>query len=265
MTDQESNDGVLRRYLKNEDSVVRAFRELCAGIEAHNSTLVMVHAAGPGSSELSRKVRFKAVYLEQKNNAQRSAADTTEHTKTHTLTVPASMIQEKLGHLYVPRWFLLKQLSKWYKKSAPVRIAGSWDGEDRLWSAVFKPMLEEIERLQLASEESEQRQQLETDQQQDSDKTTTPVKNIKNQVVKTSVKARRKPQAALLTLQVPTVEWDGWVDLKTQWGKQKVKKTFSAENCVLRFSKSRIYIELPDGKVLIKLASNVRYESPQNL
>lgn len=265
LTDQVFENGVLYRFLHNEDSALRAFRELCSVIEANNSTLAKVQAAGPGPTERSRKIKFEAVYQEADKNSQRSVTDTKQLTRTHSMTVPVSMVKVIDGHLYAQRWFLLKKMAERPKKLYPQRICGSWDGEDQLWNTVFKPLVEEITHIRLASEKSEQRQQICAEKQPDKAKTAAPPKDILAPAAKKSGKAPRKPRAALATLEVPTVEWDEWVDNKTRWGKQKVKRTSSAENCVLRFSGSRIYIDLPDGRVLIKAASNVRYESSLNL
>jgi hypothetical protein len=160
------------------------------------------------------------------------------------------MVEEKAGRLYTPRWFLRKKIIDRHSKPNLLRIAGSWDGETQLWYEVFKPLDDEIKRIrkELGASEINSQQHY-----------TDPIKNLEKQAAKKTATPRPKPRKVLTALKVPTVEWDAWVDAPTRWGKQKIKRTFSAKDCVLRFSYSRIYIDLPDGKVLIKSASNVRY------
>ncbi|MCQ4246077.1 hypothetical protein CXK93_07075 [Stutzerimonas decontaminans] len=265
---QETYDGVIRRALKNEESVRRAFQELCSAIEASNSSLVMVDLAGPGSTEKSRRVRFEAIY-EEVAPGSCDFMEFIEVAKSHTYTVPASVLLEMNGHLYAPRWLLRKKLANVNKHNPPLRIAGSWDGQAQLWDDVFKPLFEEICRIQKIAEAEKvkrkndcedylKRRELNCSQTAKAT-VVAPVGKTLAQKKKNSPKA--KSQDADTILNVSSVEWDEWVEIKTKWGKQRQKKSFSAKDCSLRFSGRRIYIKLPDGRELIKLESNVRWQT----
>ncbi len=79
------------------------------------------------------------------------------------------------------------------------------------------------------------------------------------EAIEAGERKRLAQRASLSALRVQQVEWDEWVMVKTRWGKQREKRSHCAENCTLRFSGARVYIELPDGSELIKAISNVRY------
>lgn len=265
---QETYDGVIRRALKDEESVRRAFQELCSAIEASNSSLVMVDLAGPGSTEKSRRVRFEAIYDEVALGAC-DFMESIEVAKSHTYTVPASLLLEINGHLYAPRWLLRKKLANVNKHNPPLRISGPWDGQAQLWDDVFKPLFEEICRIQKVAEAEKLKRKNDCDdylKRRELDcsqtaKATVIAPEGKTLAQKKKKSAKAKNQDADATLNVSSVEWDEWVEIKTKWGKQRQKKPFSAKDCSLRFSGKRIYIKLPDGRELMKLASNVRWQT----
>lgn len=75
-------------------------------------------------------------------------------------------------------------------------------------------------------------------------------------VARAAAQARSDQRKAKLeAMHVDQVEWDTWVNKRGHM--EKVTRT--AENCTLRFSGERIYIQFDDGREIIKTRSTVRW------
>tara|TARA_B100000965_G_C19517022_1_gene724669 strand:+ start:138 stop:734 length:597 start_codon:yes stop_codon:yes gene_type:complete len=135
----EINGRILQSF-SCEETARSSYNRLCGRIKVCTSSLAKVRPAGKGPTERSRKVRVLAVYVGYPEDYRVPV----EVVHEHTITIPASTVKEIAGSLYVPRWFLRKalidrQVRQPYEHL--VRVEGEWDGEEKLWTEVFEPML----------------------------------------------------------------------------------------------------------------------------
>lgn len=242
-------------------AIERAHRDMCAWIEQSGSALVPVVSAGRGTTDKSRKIRVRAIFRSRKSEDEEVASE-------HTITVAASLLKQCQDGLYAPRWLVSRTLhdrlpgNEW-----PLRIeGGTWEGREQLWNEIFAPLAAEVaERAQrIARQEAIVRQEVGKKQKAEHD-TEQKAQRLAVQE-KLAQQLQQREQTALAkcaqleSLPVERVEWDEWMKMSNGFrGKSYIKKTRVAENCLLQFSGQRVYINLPDGKVITKLRGSVRY------
>jgi hypothetical protein len=242
-------------------AIERAYNDMCAWIEQSGSFLVPVVSAGRGKTDKSRKIRVRAIFQSRESQHEEVARE-------HTITVPVSLLTQRPDGLYAPRWLVSRTLhdrlpgNKW-----PLRVEGGiWEGREQLWNEVFAPLAAEVvERAQrIARKEAIVRQEKEkTKQAEHANKqhaqNLAQQDNLAQQRQQREQKIQAK-RAKLESLTVERVEWDEWVKVRRGYGNKSLEKeTRMAENCLLQFSGQRVYINLPNGHVVIKFKKNVRF------
>lgn len=132
-----------RREIVVDESTIHIYNQrLVDAMCSSNSALVPVRLLGPGSSDLSRKIRVSAVY---ENVKSYPGETTTTFGREHSITIPASQLSEHNGLLYVPRWLLVKTIEARCNAYAgtPSFDGVIAPGADKLWNETFAPLLAE--------------------------------------------------------------------------------------------------------------------------
>lgn len=262
------------------DVDVRAhFKKIVAAMAASDRGLIRVGLAGPGPTEKSCKVRFSwALQLPGRMEA--------EEMKLHTVTVPASMVAERDGKQWIPRWFAVRKSvetieGQWRgRRSGPVdpgsvRVSGLHDEQalpvevaERV--AVIEARLEQlasqIEELavrhapaavQQAAEAAERQKQWEAGREQRRSESAQREKAEQEQ--REQAKRELDEKEAARKAKMETVE-----NARVVWSERVVSRTRNEqwleehEGCTVHFSGQRVYITKPDGGEVIKTRNTVQ-------
>jgi hypothetical protein len=245
--------------LRDLAAIEQAHRDLCACIEQSSAALVPVVSAGRGPTDKSRKIRVQAIFRSRESQHE-------EVTREHTITVPVSQLTQRPDGLYAPRWLVSKTLhDRLPGREWPLRIEGGiWEEREQLWNEVFAPLAAELAdqaraRQQLIARlEAERQQNAERDAEQKARCLAVQEEQARRRQQREQKALARRAQLDSLT--VDRVEWDEWVKVRRGYGNKSLEKeTRMAENCLLQFSGQRVYINLPNGHVVIKFKKNVRF------
>lgn len=262
------------REIVVDESTIHIYNQrLVDAMCASNSALVPVRLLGPGSSDLSRKIRVSAVYENVKSYPGEAA---TTFGREHSLTVPASQLSEHNGLLYAPRWLLVKTIeARCNAHAGPPGFDGVIaPGAESLWNEIFAPLLAEARLLREARELhqksssllAEARARVQSEREREREKGCAEMRaKLATETKKQAEKKRENSaqnRSTLTTIRVTQVEWDYWVRVKNKWGiKSPKKSTDEASNCLIQLSGQRVYILLPGGYEVISTAKNVRYKT----
>ena len=149
------------------------------------------------------------------------------------------------------------------KKSWPLEIDGGvYLDRDRLWSRIFAPAAAVLEKREAAA-----RQRATDDECRQKERAAAQAREQELEVLRQQQAERARATAAkalenklrLPAVRADRVEWDGWVKRRYKGRVRHERITGSAENCTLRFSGARVYIQFDDGSEIQKAAKNVRY------
>ncbi len=215
---------------------------------------------GGGRTDKSVKVRVERVAyrLDEREVEER----------THTLTIPRSLLRDHDGKHFAPRWLLRKTIRQriLQAKGWPDGIGGGvYLERQTLWEEVFAPverLLEEQAALACARAEAD-RPRREAKEKMAAERAKRASDNAEKEAEKRRVTAERAAanKLKLPTVRVSRVEWDGWERRGNKYGgSDRVKVTYEAGECTLRFSGQRVYLQFDDGEELIKARKNVRWE-----
>lgn len=261
-----------REIVVDESTIHIYYQRLVDAMCASSSALIPVRLLGPGSSDLSRKIRVSAVYENVKSYLGEA---TTAFGRKHSLTIPFSQLSEHNGLLYAPRWLLVKTIED---RSNAHAGTPSFDGviapgAENLWNEIFAPLLAQARLLRetrelhqkssnLLAEASVSRIQSERERGKGFAEMQAKLATETEKRAEKKRENSAQNRSTLATIRVTQVEWDYWVRVKNKWGGKSLEKsTGEASNCLIQVSGQRIYILLPGGYEVISTAKNVRYKT----
>lgn len=244
-----------------------AFKLLVSWLGQGRDAMIPVKSVKDGPSQLSKKVSIDGVIYRW---GKRREEYTSETRKSHTLTVPASMVYSRDGEDFIQKGFLMRVIHE------RILSHGAWPHDveggrflhqDLLWSSLFADLENRIQALEI---EAQQKRTVQSKMQQDRQQASSLARESQPTMLTSAelghlAEQRRLARIAKLpVIQASWVEWKETVSTGSGRYKKFVHQTKRVENCEIRVSGQRLYIKPPNGAEVIKMKKNVRWEESKN-
>ncbi len=244
-----------------------AFNLLVSWLERSRDAMIPLKSVKDGPSQLSKKVSVDGVIYHW---GKRREEYTSQTRKSHTLTVPASMVYSLDGEDFIQKGFLMRVIHE------RILSHGAWPHDieggrflhqNLLWSSLFADLENRIKALDDQAQQTRMAQSkiLQKRHQASSvARESQPTMPSSTELGHLAEQRRLARIARLPVIQASWVEWKETVSTGSGRYKKFVHQTRRAENCEIRVSGQRLYIKPSDGTEVIKMKKNVRWEETKN-